>query len=97
VGIPASAPPWESSPAAQAHGGRKARLDRFRLLTKVFEQSRVEAAADLVRQWHRFGVAENLDRLARGIHHQPAVYASREMLFEIVFERSVHGAVEVAR
>jgi len=57
----------------------------------------VQALADLIGERHRFRVAENLDRFARGVYYHTAVAAAGEMLFEIDSNAGVEDSVEIAR
>jgi hypothetical protein len=41
----------------------------------------MQALANILRKRDGFGVAENLDGLAGGIHHHPAIRTPGEMLF----------------
>jgi hypothetical protein len=71
--------------------------DGLRVSAEAFEQGRVQPRADVIWQWDGFGVAENLDRFARGVHHHAAVAAAGEMLFEVDSDAGVEDAVEIAR
>jgi len=57
----------------------------------------VQATADILWQRDRFGVAENLDRFARGVYHHSAIATAGEMLFQVDSDAGVENAVEIAR
>jgi hypothetical protein len=57
----------------------------------------VQTLADILWQRDGFGIAENLDGLARGVYDHPAVTAGGEMLFEIESNAGVEDSVEIAR
>src|SRR5579862_3816231 len=59
------------------------------------EERFVKPMPDVVRQRDRLGFAEDVDRLSRGVDHQPAVLAARQMHFDVGQRRSIEIAVEV--
>ena len=57
----------------------------------------MQTLSDIIRQRDGFGIAENLNCFARGVHDHPAVGASGEMLFEVDSDAGVKDPVEIAR
>ena len=76
---------------------RGVNLGSLRVSAEAFEQSRVQAVADVLWERDGFGVAENLDGFARGIDDDPAIGASGEMFFEVDADARIEHAIEIAR
>jgi hypothetical protein len=57
----------------------------------------MQAHADILGEGNGFGVAENLDRFAGGVHNHPAVATPCEVLFEVDSDGGVEDPIEIAR
>jgi hypothetical protein len=58
-------------------------------------QSFVQAIARFLRQWHRFGVAIDVDGLLARIHDEPAPLALLQMNFQFCPERRVESVIQI--
>ncbi len=64
---------------------------------KAFDQGLVKALANLGGQRHGLGIAENLDRLLRRIHHEAAIITVLEMALEVGAGVGIQLAIQIVR
>jgi hypothetical protein len=57
----------------------------------------MQSLADIFRKRRRLGIAINLNRLSRGVHHDAAVLAFRKMLFQLDANPGAQIAIQIFR